>query len=129
MENMIFSLMIAVMSLQMFTMTYRINGVNRTLFHIPLGIFESAIPLLTPNYDLDIYYDKEVLEQSLTYYFDSNLHKYVNDYTLSYYYYNQEDESICVSDKCTAVEITLKADIFLNIKYQKKARFYIRRNA
>ena len=129
MGNIIFSLTIAVMSLQMFTLTYRINGVNRTLFHIPLGIFESAIPLVTTTYYPDVYFDKDMLEESLTYYFDTNLEKYVNKYTLSFYYYNQADDSICVSDKCDAVEVSLKADIMLTIKYQKKARFYIRRNA
>ena len=129
MGNIMFSLFIALMSLQLFTLTYRINGVNRTMFNIPKGIFESSIPLVQNTYYPTIYYDKTILEDSLTYYFDTNLHKYVSHFDLEFYYYNQQDDSICVSDKCNAVEITLKASIMLDIKYKKTARFYIRRNA
>ena len=44
------------------------------------------------------------------------------------YYYNQEDESICKTDQCSAIEITLSTNIIFNYKYQKSASFYIRRN-
>lgn len=128
MPNIIFSLMISVLSLHFFTVTYRTNGVNRTLYNIPISIFESSIPLLYEGDVFEPYFDKESLEAKLTYYFDSNLKKYVSKYYLEYYYFNQDDYSICRGNRCQAVEISLKADIVLNVKYNKSATFYIRSN-
>ena len=128
MGNILFSLTIAVLSLQFFTVTYRLNGVNRTLYNIPISIFETSIPLISDNDEFVAYYHREVLNDQLTYYFETSLKKYVNHYTLDFYYFNQEDFSICLGEYCDAIEITLKADVLLNIKYQKAARFYIRSN-
>ena len=101
---------------------------NRTLYYIPISIFESSIPLAQETEELIIYYDKPTLESKLTYYFDNNLSKYVSKYTLDFYYYNQSDESICKTDYCDAVEITLKADVLFTVTYEKSARFYIKSN-
>ena len=128
MPNIMFSLLIAVLSLHFFTVTYRVNGVHRSLFNVPISIFESSIPLVDESSEPEIYFDKEVLEERLDTYFASQLRKYVSSYTLSYYYYNQEDFSICTTDYCTAIEINLKARIVLDFQYDKTANFYIRSN-
>ena len=128
MGNIIFSLTLAVLSLHFFTITYRLNGVNRMLYNIPISIFESSIPLAQESEEIVIYYNKTELQNKLTYYFDTNIHKYVSRYTLDFYYYNQSDGSICKSDYCDAVGITLKAEILLTVNYQKTATFYIKDN-
>lgn len=128
MGNILFSLTIAILSLQFFTVTYRLNGINRTLFNIPLGIFEASIPLVEESDKIVMHYDKDELYERLTYYFDENLHKYVSKYRLKLYYYNQSNMSFCTKAYCDAVEITLSADVLLTVKYEKKAKFYIRSN-
>ena len=128
MPNIIISLVIGILSLHVFTITYRVNGVNRTLFNIPISIFESSIPLINYGEEQKLYFDKELLENKLTYYFDTSLDRYVSNYSLEFYYYNQENESICKTDQCSAIEITLSTNIIFNYKYQKSASFYIRRN-
>lgn len=128
MSNIIFSLTIAVMSLHFFTITYRLNGINRCLYNIPIAIFETSIPLLDYDEEIGLYYDKNTLEDKLTYYFNSNIVKYCNSYTMDLYYYNQVDESICLSNHCDAIEITINADVILFTKYHRTARFYIKHN-
>lgn len=128
MGNIMFCLTLVILSLQFFTVTYRLNGVNRTLYNIPISIFETSIPLVADDGVFIAYYDKEELDDKLTYYFDTSLKKYVNRYEVDYYYYNQSDYSICQSSYCDAIEITLTADILFNVHYQKSARFYIRSN-
>ena len=128
MPNIMFSLLIAVLSLHFFTVTYRLNGTNRILFNVPISIFESSIPLVSEDDDAHLYFSKEILEEKLDSYFASHLYKYVSEYSLSYYYFNQEDYSICRNDQCTSIEINLKARIVLNFEYDKSASFYIRSN-
>ena len=128
MPNIMFSLLIGILSLHFFTVTYRLNGVHRTLFNVPISIFEASIPLVKENENPTLYFDKKVLEASLDSYFSNQLKKYVSDYSLSYYYYNQEDYSICRDDQCTSIEINLKARIVLDFEYDKNANFYIRSN-
>ena len=65
MSNIIVSLVIAVMSLHLFTVTYRLNGINRSLYNIPISIFESSIPLLDYNQEIGLYYNKEMLKNQL----------------------------------------------------------------
>jgi len=98
------------------------------MYNIPISIFESSIPLVNESDEIILFYDKEVLNNKLTSYFDKSIYKYVESYTLDIYYYNQEDFSICKSDSCNAVEITLDADINLLTTYSKTARFYIQKN-
>ena len=128
MPNIMFSLLIGVLSLHFFTVTYRLNGVHRTLFNVPISIFESSIPLINENENPSLYFSKEVLEEKLNAYFANQLQKYVSSYSLSFYYYNQEDYSICRDDQCTSLEINLKARIVLDFEYDKTANFYIRSN-
>ena len=64
MSNIIISLTIAVMSLHFFTVTYRLNGINRSLYNIPISIFESSIPLLQDTESFEPYYDKDKLEEA-----------------------------------------------------------------
>lgn len=128
MPNIMFSLLIGVLSLHFFTVTYRLNGVHRTLFNVPISIFEASIPLTDESENPSLYFSKEVLEEKLNMYFASQLRKYVSSYSLSFYYYNQEDYSICRDDRCTSLEINLKARIVLDFEYDKSANFYIRSN-
>lgn len=128
MPNIMFSLLIGVLSLHFFTVTYRLNGVHRTLFNVPISIFEASIPLTDESENPSLYFSKEVLEEKLNTYFASQLRKYVSSYSLSFYYYNQEDYSICRDDRCTSLEINLKARIVLDFEYDKSANFYIRSN-
>lgn len=128
MGNIIFSIFIAVLSFQFFTATYQLTGINRTLYNVPISIFESSIPLVQNTYSIQIYYDKNTLEEKLTSYFDKSLSKYTSSYSLDFYYYSQEDESVCRTDYCNAIEITLKAKVLVAMTYQKSARFYIQKN-
>ena len=127
MGNILFSLSIAIMALHLFTITYRVNGINRVLFNIPISIFETSIPLVSEG-EFVAHFDKDLLEEKLTSYFNNNIKKYSNKYEFYCYYYNQSDDSYCYTDYCDAVEVDLHTNIVLTTEYHKKARFYIQRN-
>lgn len=128
MANIIISIIISVLSFSFFTVTYRVNGINRTIYNIPIAIFESSIPLVQEKEQPTIYFDKISVELKLTSYFVSNIRKYCDKFTVKFYYYNQEDYSYCSASTCDAVEIHLSADVLINYQYHRVARFYIEDN-
>ena len=125
MINIGLAIMVMVMSFQCFTITYRLNGINRTLYDIPLSIFEVSIPLVHEE-EIVIYFDKDYLTNQLTYYFDNKLPFYTDDYQVTYYFTNTGDEAMCLIETCTAIEITLDAEIVFFTRYHKTARYEIR---
>ena len=91
MINIGIALLVVILSFQCFTITYRLNGINRTLLEIPLSIFEVAIPLVREDDETTLYYDKDYLINELTYYFDNKLPFYTDDYDVKYYFSNTGD--------------------------------------
>lgn len=128
MGNIIFSITIGILSLQFFTFTYRINGINRIVYNIPISIFEAAIPLVQDSDAPKMYFDKQYLSSELTSYFDKIIYRYTDRYSFNCYYYVQGDYSICRSEYCDAVEVTLNARITLFSDYSRTMRFYIHKN-
>ena len=56
-------------------------------------------------------------------YYELSVGKYTNDYDIDYYFYNKEDDSMCVDSYCNAVEITVTARLELGYEY-KRIMFY-----
>ena len=126
MINIGIALLVVILSFQCFTITYRLNGINRTLLEIPLSIFEVAIPLVREDDETTLYYDKDYLINELTYYFDNKLPFYTDDYDVKYYFSNTGDSSMCLTNTCSAIEITLDDEIVFFSRYHKTARYEIR---
>lgn len=126
MINIFIALMLAVLSFNFFTVTYKLNGINRTLLFTPTSLFEVNIPLINDSDEFDLYFDKENLERDLTYYYDTQLKRYTSEYEVIYYYTNIDDEAMCTSEFCKAIEITLKAEILFEFLYEKTMKFEIR---
>lgn len=121
------ALMVMVMSVQCFTLTYRINGINRTLLETPISLFETSIPVIQDEGEFKAYFDKSELKKQLTYYYDISLTKYVTDYQISYLYSKAGTHIYCLASKCDAIEIKIKAKIIYFTNYTKSMRFEIRR--
>ena len=127
MINIGIALMVMVMSVQCFSISYRLNGINRAFLETPISLFQVAIPIITNNDEYIAYFDKDELIENLTYYYDTNIRKYSNDYSLYYYFSNVGESSVCLSKICDAIEIKLTARIIFSTTYSKTLRFEIRR--
>ena len=128
MGNIFLSIIIGVLSLNLFTLNYKVIGVNRVLYNLPIALFETSILLDGEVDEPIIYFNRVRLSKKLTSYFDNHLKKYTDKYTVEYYFYNQESGWLCTTTNCDAVQITLKADLFYISEYKKTAYFYIRSN-
>ena len=129
MGNIIFSLTLAVSSFIFFTFSYRINSINKVVLNMPLSLVETSIPLVQEIPEPNIYLDRNILEENITYYYSRSISRFCESYTIDFYYYNQDDESICKTDFCNAVEIKIEANVFMFVSYSKRARFYIQDNS
>lgn len=119
------SFFVVVLSFNFFIVSYQINGINRIVLAAPLSLFETAIDLFDIDEDIGPIFDKEILVDNITSYFDYHLPRYTDDYTLSYYYYNPADHSIELSDNAKAVEVLVEANLALSYKYEKTMYYEI----
>ena len=125
---MIISFFTVFLSFNFFMMSYQINGINRLIIGMPLSLYETAVYMLDINDQTGPYFDKETLEDNLTSYFDFHMMRYVDDYELSFYYYNIADHSMDLDDEARAVEVTIDTYLILSRHYQKTMFYEIRSN-
>lgn len=128
MVTIIISFLVVVLSFNFFMMSYQINGINRLVMSAPMSLYETAINVFEIDEEKGPYFDKEILEENITYYFTFHMPRYTEDYQLDFYYYNPIDHSLDMNDEVKAVEVTLNANIILYYHYQKTMYYEIWRN-
>ena len=128
MINCLLCALFASLSLQIFTLNYKLSFFNKTLINMPLSLLEVSVPLLESDGSEKLYFDKELLENYVTIYFQKNINEMCGPYTLSYYYYSTSDNLYCKSDKCDGVRITLEADILIGITYSRTMSYHLKEN-
>ena len=116
---------VIVLSFNFFMISHQINGINRLVMSAPLSLFETAIILYDIDEELGPRFDKEILVDNITSYFDHSMPMYTEDYTISYYYYNPEDHSLDMNDEPRAVEVLLEANLVASYHYQKTMYYEI----
>ena len=126
MVTMFVSLFVIVLSFNFFMLSFQVNGVNRLVLGAPVALYETAIYMFEIDEDKGPTFDKEILEDNLTSYFDYSMPSFTNDYALTFYYYNQDDYSICLDDEPTAVEVKIEATLVLNYHYERTMYYEIR---
>ena len=128
MVTVIISFLVVVLSFDFFMMSYQINGINRLVMSAPMSLYETAINVFEIDEETGPYFDKEILEDNITYYFTFDMPRYTDDYELEFYYYNPIDHSLDMNDEVKAVEVTINANIILYYHYQKTMYYEIWRN-
>lgn len=128
MVTIIISFLVVVLSFNFFMMSYQINGINRLVMSAPMSLYETAINVFEIDEETGPYFDKEILEDNITYYFTFHMPRYTDDYELEFYYYNPIDHSLDMNDEAKAVEVTVSANIILYYHYQKTMYYEIWRN-
>lgn len=111
-----------------FTLTYRLQTINRTIINTPLEIFELSIPVANID-ETNVYFDKAQLENNVLTYYEERLSPYFKSYDVDFYYYNQSNHSICVNDYCNAVEINVSGNYMFNFQYEKTLKYEIHKGA
>ena len=128
MVTIIISFLVVVLSFNFFMMSYQINGINRLVMSAPMSLYETAINVFEIDEEKGPYFDKEILEENITYYFTFHMPRYTENYQLDFYYYNPIDHSLDMNDEVKAVEVTINANIILYYHYQKTMYYEVWKN-
>ncbi len=104
-------------------MTY--SSVHRTFSLMYRGLFESVSSTIDEDGEPSAYFNQDKVETKVKEYLDNNLPRYVKSYEVSYYYFYEENGLVCSSYNCTALKISLKANINSFIHYEKAMNYYI----
>ena len=121
------SLVIGVLSFQVFSLTYQLGGINRTIVNMPKAVLEKALVLERINSDkYYVYFDQDNLILSIQNYLDDNMSKYCDQYDIeTNYYLPQLNNRPCTIDKCNGVNVTITCRILLAFDYSKTMYYEI----
>ena len=110
---------IGVVSLQYFALNFSIQGLNRAILYTPIELMYKSVIVLGEKPQ----FIREDFEDLVLSYYQVVLPRYTKSYEVEFYYYNLEDESMCLTNTCDGVEITI--DCKLNVTYNyHRVMFY-----
>ena len=112
-----------------FTISLKLQTINRAVIYMPLEIFETAIPNTNIDINDGLYFNKSKLANNLDDYFEERLSNVMKDYSYTLYYYNQDDGSICTDSKCDAVEVTVTGHYAYTFIYSRSICYEIHKGA
>ena len=115
---------IGVVSLQYFALNFSIQGLNRAILYTPIELMYKSVVALGDKPQF-IRGDFEDLIMS---YYDCVLPRYTKNYEVDFYYYNLEDQSMCLTNTCDGVEITIDCKLNATYKYHRVMFYEMREN-
>lgn len=111
-----------------FSLTIRLERINRAVLYAPISLFEISIPTVNVD-ENNLYFDKKKLERNVLTYFENNISDLCDSYEVDFYYYDQNDGSLCIGNECNAVEVTLTCTYSFFIDYSRTMKYEIHRGA
>lgn len=109
--------------LNIYSINFDIKGLNRVVVYTPIELMLSSVEA----YGEEAAFDKEHLIEILDSYYSKSLSRYCKEYDVKYYFYNEEDHSLCLEDYCSSLEINVNATVTLNYKYHRGMYYHIKR--
>lgn len=125
----LFSTLLTIFMFNSFTATFHIQTVNRAVIYTPIEIFEASIKIVNIEDEDNLYFDDNLLINNLQNYYSDTISSHLTNYTVSTYFYNQADGSICVSGKCNAVEVTIHGTYSYFFEYDRSITYEIHKGA
>ena len=106
---------IGVVSLQYFALNFSIQGLNRAILYTPIELMYKSVIA----YGEKPQFIRDDFEDLVLHYYQGVLPRYTKQYDVDFYYYNLEDESMCLTDTCEGVEITVECKLNVTYTYHR----------
>ena len=99
----------------LFSLNFSMQGLNRAVINTPIELLYRTI-----SYEDEILkFEKDRVEEDLSHYYSKSLSRYCKDYSVDYYFYNKADGSMCLNNRCDAVEITVNCKLIMNYTFYR----------
>jgi len=122
MINIFISVLMSLGLFNIFTITYRLDGINRTIVSAPMEIFEYSIPVAVFDTTEYLVFDVNKVKRKYVEYLDTVIYQYVNDYDVSFSFYTIHSD--LVSEKYEGVDITFSTKVTL-VNYERTMYYEI----
>lgn len=99
----------------LFSLNFSMQGLNRAVINTPIELLYRTV-----SYEDEILkFEKDRVEEDLSHYYSKSLSRYCKDYTVDYYFYNKADGSMCLNNRCDAVEITVNCKLIMDYTFYR----------
>lgn len=99
----------------LFSLNFSMQGLNRAVINTPIELLYRTV-----SYEDELLrFEKERVEEDLSRYYKKCLTRYCKDYTIEYYFYNKADGSMCLDNRCDAVEITVNCKLIMDYTFYR----------
>ena len=112
-----------------FTVSFHLSAVNKAIVNTPKEIFETSIVIVNLVDEDNLYFDKELLNKNLLSYYQRVIKNHLTSYTVNQYFYNQNNGSVCTSENCNAVEVSVVGKYSYYFDYSRTLTYEIRKGA
>ena len=129
MSILFFVMALVVFVFSSFMVSFRVQSLDRIIIFTPTELFEKSIDLVPYADSKKLYFNQMKLRNNISNYYEETLEKLLDTYGLRFYYYNPEDDSLCTSGECVAVEIEVFGTYFHNFEYDRKIKYEIKKGA
>ena len=99
----------------LFSLNFSMQGLNRAVINTPIELLYRTVS-----------YEDDRVEEDLSHYYSKSLSRYCKDYTVDYYFYNKSDGSMCLNNRCDAVEITVSCKLIMNYTFYRVMYYELR---
>lgn len=121
---MLISPLIGLVSLQYFALNYSIQGLNRAILYTPIEIMYKGLV----TYGDKPLISRDDFEYIVLSYYNNIIPRYSKNYTVDFYYYNLSDQSMCLTNNCEGVEITINCKLNLTYDYHRVMYYELKEN-
>jgi len=117
------SAVLIVISVQIFAFSYSYQGLNKAIINMPIAILFQDVETTLGGASVKV---SDAKNHILNYY-EKSLPRYCKNYETLFYCYNSEDGSMCLSEYCDGLEVTVNATLNLNYTYHRVMFYELRR--
>ncbi len=118
------SAILVIFSGQLFFLNYSFQGLNRAIIATPIELMFNTV-----KYEGDdVRFNKSAFEEMILNYYENTLTRYAKTYEVDFYYYDSNDYSMCISDSCSSVEITIDCKLMQSYDYHRVMYYELVRN-
>lgn len=125
MTNIFISLMFCVFAFISFQTSFKCGGLNRSLIYLPIEIIKNNVVISDYNSRQILYFNQDDFIMDCDAYFDKISAKYALNLDITYSFYEEDGEALCLDGYCQSVKISLSSNIGFNYIYNKSMLYRI----